>query len=50
MCHKQPAIGGTSPSVNPQVALAKLHNASNTVPVVRYCQRSDPGSTVCEES
>jgi CxxC motif-containing protein (DUF1111 family) len=32
MCHKQPAIGGTSPSVNPQVALAKLHNASNTVP------------------
>jgi CxxC motif-containing protein (DUF1111 family) len=32
MCHKQPAIGGTSPSVNPQVALAKLHHASNTVP------------------
>jgi CxxC motif-containing protein (DUF1111 family) len=32
MCHKQPAIGGTSPSLNPQVALAKLHNASNTVP------------------
>jgi CxxC motif-containing protein (DUF1111 family) len=32
MCHTQPAIGGTSPSLNPQVALAKLHNASNTVP------------------
>ena len=32
MCHKQPAIGGTSPSLNPQVALAKLHHASNTVP------------------
>jgi len=32
MCHKQPTIGGTSPSLNPQVALAKLHNASNTVP------------------
>jgi CxxC motif-containing protein (DUF1111 family) len=32
MCHTQPAIGGTSPSVNPQVALATLHGASNTVP------------------
>ncbi len=32
MCHKQPAVGGTSPSLNPQVALAKLHHASNTVP------------------
>jgi CxxC motif-containing protein (DUF1111 family) len=32
MCHKQPAIGGTSPGLNPQVALAKLHHASNAVP------------------
>lgn len=40
MCHAQPFIGGTSPGLtspqnpvpNPQVALAKLHNASNTVP------------------
>jgi CxxC motif-containing protein (DUF1111 family) len=32
MCHTQPAVGGTSPSLNPQVALAKLHHASNTVP------------------
>jgi CxxC motif-containing protein (DUF1111 family) len=40
MCHKQPAIGGTSPgltspqdpSPNPQSMLAKLHNAANTVP------------------
>jgi hypothetical protein len=32
MCHKHPAIGGTSPSVNPQVALATLHHASNTLP------------------
>ena len=32
MCHKQPAIGGTSPVLNPQVALAKLHHAANTVP------------------
>jgi len=32
ICHSQPAIGGTSPSVNPQVALAGLMNAKNTVP------------------
>jgi hypothetical protein len=32
LCHKHPAIGGTSPSLNPQVALTKLHHASNTVP------------------
>jgi CxxC motif-containing protein (DUF1111 family) len=40
MCHAQPSIGGTSPGLtspqnsasNPQVALAKLHNASNSVP------------------
>ena len=39
-CHAQPATGGTSPGLsspqnpiaNPQVALAKLHGASNTVP------------------
>src|SRR5579871_3458685 len=28
MCHAQPAMGGSSPAVNPQVALAKLHHAS----------------------
>jgi hypothetical protein len=40
MCHNQPEIGGTSPGLtspqkpvpNPQVALATLHNAGNTVP------------------
>ncbi|HVO82268.1 MAG TPA: di-heme oxidoredictase family protein [Terriglobales bacterium] len=40
MCHAQPFVGGTSPGLtspqnpvpNPQVALAKLHNAANTVP------------------
>jgi CxxC motif-containing protein (DUF1111 family) len=32
MCHSQPAIGGTSPSVNPQVALATFNGASNTLP------------------
>lgn len=40
MCHAQPFVGGTSPGLtspqnpvpNPQVALAKLHDASNSVP------------------
>ncbi len=40
MCHAQPAIGGSSPGLaskqnpgpNPQVALATLHGANNTVP------------------
>ena len=40
MCHAQPAAGGSSPGLkspqnsvpNPQVALAKLHGARNTVP------------------
>jgi len=32
ICHSQPTIGGSSPSVNPQVALATLHGATNTVP------------------
>src|SRR5579862_1022253 len=31
-CHAQPAVGGTSPAVNPQIALATLHGATNTVP------------------
>jgi CxxC motif-containing protein (DUF1111 family) len=31
-CHAFPAIGGTSPRINPQVALATLHGAHNTVP------------------
>jgi CxxC motif-containing protein (DUF1111 family) len=32
MCHAAPAVGGTSPALNPQVAVATLHGASNTVP------------------
>jgi Di-haem oxidoreductase, putative peroxidase len=40
MCHAQPFVGGSSPGLaspqsptpNPQVALATLHNAANTVP------------------
>ena len=31
-CHAQPAAGGSSPATNPQVALATLHGAANTVP------------------
>lgn len=31
-CHMQPAVGGTSPAVNPQVAVATLHGARNVVP------------------
>src|SRR6267142_1973984 len=31
-CHSQPTIGGTSPATNPQVAVATLMGAKNTVP------------------
>jgi CxxC motif-containing protein (DUF1111 family) len=31
-CHLFPAIGGTSPAVNPQVAVANLDGARNTIP------------------
>jgi CxxC motif-containing protein (DUF1111 family) len=31
-CHAQPAVGGTSPSVNPQVADATAHGARNVIP------------------
>lgn len=31
-CHSQPAIGGSSPSVNPQIAAAKANGANNTIP------------------
>jgi len=31
-CHLHPAVGGTSPAVNPQVAFAKANGAANTVP------------------
>ena len=32
MCHAAPAVGGTSPALNPQLALTTLHAATNTVP------------------
>jgi CxxC motif-containing protein (DUF1111 family) len=31
-CHSQPEVGGTSPAVNPQVAVATLDGAKNKVP------------------
>ncbi len=31
-CHQQPAVGGSSPPVNPQVAVATKQGANNTVP------------------
>jgi len=31
-CHAQPAIGGTSPSVNPQIAAASDNDATNSIP------------------
>src|SRR3989441_3795970 len=31
-CHLQPAVGGASPAVNPQVAFAAANGAGNTVP------------------
>jgi CxxC motif-containing protein (DUF1111 family) len=31
-CHAQPAIGGSSPFINPQVAVATLRGANNIVP------------------
>ena len=32
MCHSQPTVGGTSPSTNPEVALANLDGATNAIP------------------
>jgi CxxC motif-containing protein (DUF1111 family) len=31
-CHIHPAVGGSSPKVNPQVVFATLHGATNTLP------------------
>jgi CxxC motif-containing protein (DUF1111 family) len=31
-CHSQPAIGGTSPAVNPQIAFANKDGATNRIP------------------
>jgi CxxC motif-containing protein (DUF1111 family) len=39
-CHAQPAAGGSSPSVNPQIAVATLFGAQNTVPP--FIQQNGP--------
>ena len=31
-CHSQPAIGGSAPAINPQVAAATANGANNTIP------------------
>jgi CxxC motif-containing protein (DUF1111 family) len=31
-CHAYPSVGGTSPAQNPQIAVATLHGARNTIP------------------
>src|SRR5262245_22575208 len=31
-CHLQPAVGGTSPAVNPQIRVATLNGAKNKIP------------------
>src|SRR5215469_343375 len=32
LCHSQPVIGGSSPTTNPQIGIANLDGATNTVP------------------
>ena len=39
-CHLQPALGGTSPPVNPQVAFASKNGATNTVPIIHHVERT----------
>ena len=39
-CHAQPAIGGSSPRLNPQIALATNFGARNTVP--QFLQQNGP--------
>ena len=31
-CHIHPAVGGSSPAINPQIAVATLNGATNTIP------------------
>lgn len=32
LCHSQPVIGGSSPATNPQIGIANLDGATNTIP------------------
>lgn len=48
-CHAQPAIGGSSPPVNPQVGVANLNGATNIIPSfiswTAPCARRDSNSS-----
>ena len=39
-CHAHPSVGGSSPSVNPQIAVATLYGAKNSIPA--FIQQSGP--------
>ena len=43
-CHAQPVIGGSSPSRNPQLAMAQAHGARNRIP--SFLKRDGPVRTV----
>ena len=48
-CHLQPAVGGTSPPVNPQVAFATLNGAANSVPSFITANGPVREAEVCEK-
>ncbi|PYS11627.1 MAG: thiol oxidoreductase [Acidobacteria bacterium] len=41
-CHSQPAIGGTSPFTNPQIAVATKNGATNPAPISFFISSSGP--------
>ena len=45
-CHAFPVVGGSSPAANPQVELATLDGAMNTVPSFITQQRAGAGSPI----
>ena len=47
-CHAQPAVGGSSPAVNPQFAVATKNGATNTIPAFITLARGQhqPGARV----
>ena len=45
-CHTQPAVGGSSPAINPQVEVAKKEGASNDLPPFIKSGWTDTGSPI----
>ena len=43
-CHAQPAVGGTSPTMNPQIAISTLGGAHNHMPM--FIRPTDPVTEV----